>query len=190
MTRQSIKTKYKRQQTKNKFLAVYFLGVLALIAPLLHIEASNEKNLWLKEMTTFLSWRKLLFATGFPLAILFIGTILYIIRKHLSDESLRKPITLLCYGIFILSFFFIIWDIHPTIQDYAPWMYRLGSLIIAIVLTISYKYFVQYIENKESRYKRMTKSLFKTINQIKEKVLLPAQKKEAIEIIYKDVEKL
>lgn len=180
------KTVSKPQPTTSKLYILYTLGFLSLTLPLLHIEASNEPNTGLKAVLGFSTWRKLLFAIGFPMALLFLNTCLYLIRPYISNTGISRSIKHICYLIFALCFFFLVWDFHPTIEDYPKWAYRLGSLAIGLFLTFIYTKAVNYINEVHTRAVELSKGLYSLVNKTRKK--LPYEhKKELMKDLHETV---
>lgn len=139
----STKTKSKQLRTQNnRVRLLYVFGVLAFIIPLLHVEAPNTFNESLKVLG-FSSWKRLLFAMGFPIAMLFLSTCLFIVRTYIDCEPVKKAILFVSYLTTVFCFFFLTWTVYPHQQDWSKWNYRIASILLSFGFTIAYHYFIK-----------------------------------------------
>ncbi len=132
---------------------IYLLGVIGLISPLLNVEASEEYSPFLNSLFGFDNWQQFFFAIGWPICTLVLGTLLLLISKYITHEGIKKSVIILSCGVFVLSFFYLVWTMHPTIEDFEKSHYRLTSIILGLILTFGYKSLLEALQPSNAKYK-------------------------------------
>ncbi|APD07984.1 hypothetical protein UJ101_02485 [Flavobacteriaceae bacterium UJ101] len=152
------KTRSNTQGIPNKGFIVYIvLGIIAFFIPFVHLFLSREDNKTLYDLFGFTSYYSMFFALGFPILVFIIGFFFYLLSGKIQDIYFRRFARTFGFACQLTSLFFITWALFPRIElennDFPRYLYKVFSLIIALILSYTFYWLGKYFSNTESKLK-------------------------------------
>ncbi len=183
----SKKTEPKVQETGINRFFISLITVIGTIVPFIHIVFPNG---YMPDVFGYNDLETFLFAIGMPISILMIGISL-LLFSGLIEERLRYFIRNTAFTSIFTGSFFIIWSLWYT-KDLPPILYYLSLTVIALIVTLSFRWFFIKENHLRDKLKTAIGFIFETKNEtipnLALKGLKKAEKSEILKVANKHEE--